>query len=102
MAETESETTGKARGGRPKEVESFDTTGPTSEQTEAPVTQAAQAEASLSDAKVIKTVHETVSGGPDAVQPLKVNATDGDVVEAANGLPYAGVSADWVKLPTKD
>lgn len=101
MADETTPTKGK------RDAQSFDTTGPTSAKgDEGPLSQQAQAEQSLTDEDkpvIIKTVLSDLNTDHDkATSATIVNAWDGEEVEAENGLPYEGVSANWVKLQTKD
>lgn len=88
-------------------VETFATTGPDSESGAAAenLPQAAQAEKSLldnSEPVIVRTVAGDQEGSESTESALIVNADEGDVLLAANGLPYEGVSADWVHLEPKD
>lgn len=92
--------------GNTKNVESFPTTGPDSESEGEPRSARAEGEHSLLDTDepvVVKVTEDNVEGGEAAESgAIESNPNDGEEIIAENGLPYVGVSADWVKLPTKD
>jgi hypothetical protein len=72
---------------------------------EEPTSPQVQAEKSLTESDepfVVRTISEEEFGSERPDGPPRVNGTDGEDVEAANGLPYRGVSEDWVRLTPKD
>ena len=98
---------------RAKNVETYSTTGPDSEaearkETDVQdenLSQSAEAEKSLLDNKepvVVRTVEDTEGSDAKAEGQQEVNSNEGEVIIASNGLPYEGVSADWVRLEPKD
>ncbi len=73
----------------------------------APSTQTQKAEATSLGADepvIVKTVLAGVNEDTDEARPQTiVNANDGEELEApGNGLPYEGVSENWVQLKPED